>query len=359
MIKPSVRGEHPQVSVVMPTFNVESYVSRAIASVQAQTFPDWEMVVVDDCSIDATCERVAQLSRDDPRIKLVRRARNGGAGAARNVGLDSAVGRWIALIDADDRWKPERLARLVDVGLSTGAEFIADNQIYFDDYLGEETGQAFDLPQYLSRVTAVDLFKSEADGQFPLSLLKPLISREYLRKADIRYSEYIRFAEDMHLYARLLISGISAVVMNDAMYIYTTPVGKQSTVKSAGSRTVNAASTKMWIADDIEMQYGNEMTSELRREIAAYKRRAGHKHYSQQLSQMRRDKAWVAAFLSAVKNPGATYRYAFKSRALNRIKADNITRGIGSSGPVSVALSPFHNGETAALEATSSQKLMK
>ena len=98
----------PAVSVVIPLYNKVSYVHRAIDSVFDQSFEDLEVIVVDDGSTDAGGEVVAGIQ--DPRLRLIRQA-NAGVAAARNVGVRAARGRWVAFLDADDTWRPDRLAR--------------------------------------------------------------------------------------------------------------------------------------------------------------------------------------------------------------------------------------------------------
>jgi glycosyltransferase involved in cell wall biosynthesis len=99
----------PAVSVIMPAYNVEGYVADAIRSVLAQTFPDFEIVVVDDGSTDRTADEVSRVAAGDPRVRLVRQANRGLAGA-RNTALRMARGELFALLDSDDLWEPDFLA---------------------------------------------------------------------------------------------------------------------------------------------------------------------------------------------------------------------------------------------------------
>lgn len=97
------------VSIVMPAYNNEEYVAGAIRSVLAQTHRDWELLFVDDCSTDRTLEIVRRFR--DSRIRIFRNEINSGAALSRNRGLREAQGKWIAFLDADDWWHPEKLAR--------------------------------------------------------------------------------------------------------------------------------------------------------------------------------------------------------------------------------------------------------
>ena len=103
----------PQVSVIIPVYNGERTIKRALDSIFAQTFPSLEVIVVDDASIDGTVSVVAQYN--DDRLTIIRPPENQGAGAARNKGIAQARGRWVAFLDADDAWKPEKLARQVEL----------------------------------------------------------------------------------------------------------------------------------------------------------------------------------------------------------------------------------------------------
>ena len=117
----------PVVTVIIPTFNRAAIVGRAIRSVLAQTCPDWELIVVDDCSTDATEQAVRDFS--DNRIKYLRHDRNRRLSAARNTALRCGRGEYVAFLDDDDEWLPEKLEKELEVfrhsdpegGLSTRA----------------------------------------------------------------------------------------------------------------------------------------------------------------------------------------------------------------------------------------------
>ncbi len=103
----------PGVSIVIPTYNRAKLLPRAVAAVQAQSYAAWELIVVDDASTDGTVELVTALAATDPRIRLFRNSGARGPGGARNTGLAQCRAGWIAFLDSDDTWQPEKLARFM------------------------------------------------------------------------------------------------------------------------------------------------------------------------------------------------------------------------------------------------------
>ncbi len=103
----------PAVSVIVPVFDGEKTIERALTSILAQTFTDFEIIVVDDGSADLTVEAVSR--RYGEQVRLIEHGKNRGAAAARNTGIAAARGRWIAFLDCDDTWRPEKLARQLEM----------------------------------------------------------------------------------------------------------------------------------------------------------------------------------------------------------------------------------------------------
>lgn len=112
----------PLVTVVMPAYRAGAYVEAAIRSVMAQTMSDWELIVIDDCSGDETPEIVRSLTREDSRVRLVCNEKNMGVARTRNRGMDMARGQYVALLDSDDVWMPEKLERQLALMENTGAD---------------------------------------------------------------------------------------------------------------------------------------------------------------------------------------------------------------------------------------------
>jgi teichuronic acid biosynthesis glycosyltransferase TuaG len=114
----------PSVSIVTPVYNAARWLPETLASVQAQTFTDWEHLLVDDCSTDNSAPIIEAAARQDPRVRLLRTPYNMGPSRARNLALDAARGRFVALLDADDLWLPEKLQRSLAWLTEHGYDFI-------------------------------------------------------------------------------------------------------------------------------------------------------------------------------------------------------------------------------------------
>lgn len=112
-----------KVSVIMPNYNGEKFLAETIESVLSQTYTDWELLVVDDCSTDGSAELIRSYAQRDGRIKLFVQEKNLGAAAARNRALGEASGKWIAFLDSDDVWYPQKLERQISFMNQNGYAF--------------------------------------------------------------------------------------------------------------------------------------------------------------------------------------------------------------------------------------------
>lgn len=101
--------EDNRVSIIMPAYNAERFIGEAVESVQAQGFENWELLVADDRSTDRTVAIVKSIALNDPRVRVLISEKNGGPAAARNLAIQSAGGRYIAFLDSDDVWLPQKL----------------------------------------------------------------------------------------------------------------------------------------------------------------------------------------------------------------------------------------------------------
>ncbi|PFA05077.1 glycosyltransferase family 2 protein [Bacillus cereus] len=105
------REFQPLVSIVTPSYNANSFIEKTIQSVQSQTYKNWEMIIIDDVSKDNTCELIKEESKKDNRIRLIELKENSGAAIARNTGINNARGKYVAFLDSDDLWLPEKLEK--------------------------------------------------------------------------------------------------------------------------------------------------------------------------------------------------------------------------------------------------------
>jgi len=106
-----LKQHQPLISVITPAYNAERFIAGTIESVQAQTYENWEMIIVDDQSSDQTAQIVASYAQADHRIQLHQLEENSGAAVARNTAMRQAKGRYIAFLDSDDQWFPEKLEK--------------------------------------------------------------------------------------------------------------------------------------------------------------------------------------------------------------------------------------------------------
>lgn len=140
-----VAENKPLVSVIMPAYNSERHIAESIASVQAQTLSSWELCIADDCSTDATAQIVKEIAKQDARVKYIKMASNGGAAKARNAALDAAEGRYIAYLDADDIWLPEKLAKQLAFMEERNAAFSCASYEVIDEE-GKPMGRTVVMP---------------------------------------------------------------------------------------------------------------------------------------------------------------------------------------------------------------------
>lgn len=110
------------VSIIMPSYNTGEFISKSIESVIAQTYENWELIIVDDCSTDNTDE-IIRTYLHDKRIKYIKKKENSGAAVSRNLALQRAQGKWIAFLDSDDLWHPDKLEKQIDFMIKNGYKF--------------------------------------------------------------------------------------------------------------------------------------------------------------------------------------------------------------------------------------------
>lgn len=135
------------VSIIMPSYNAARFIGESIDSVLGQTYGNWELLIVDDCSTDETMQTVAAYG--DSRIRYLRNTTNCGAAVSRNRALCEARGRWIAFLDSDDLWLPQKLERQINFMIDNGYGFAyTDYTMRLPD--GSDSGYVYTGPDVVS-----------------------------------------------------------------------------------------------------------------------------------------------------------------------------------------------------------------
>lgn len=147
---PSQTPSYGIVSIITPVYNGEKFIAETIRSVRNQTYQHWEMIVVDDGSSDNTRQIVLSFQKEDERIRYISNDVNKGSACSRNIALRNAKGRWIAFLDSDDIWHPEKLERQVEFMLKNDCRFSYTNYCEIDEN-SEETGVLMTGPEAINK----------------------------------------------------------------------------------------------------------------------------------------------------------------------------------------------------------------
>lgn len=197
------------VTIITPMYNSSKYISDTIKSVQSQSYCDWEMIIVDDCSNDNSTSIVANMASIDDRIILIYHSDNLGAAQARNSALERAKGRFIAFLDSDDLWRPDKLKNQVSFMLKRKAP------ISFTSYnLIDENGVSKDHVIYsVEKLSQLDYLKNTIIG-FSTSMIDTKYTGRKFRFMDIKTRQ------DTNLWITLLGEGHVAYGMRNILVDY-------------------------------------------------------------------------------------------------------------------------------------------
>lgn len=143
------------VSIVVPVYNAGAFIEETLRYVQAQTYENWELIAVDDCSSDNGCNVIENIQREDGRIRLVRQEKNSGAAICRNKGVKCAHGRYICFLDADDIWEENKLKRELEF-IKDGKGFVFTGYEFADEN-GRGLGKIVHVPE---RITYEEALKN-------------------------------------------------------------------------------------------------------------------------------------------------------------------------------------------------------
>lgn len=234
------------VSVVMPAYNAEKYIGQAIESVQKQTYTNWELIVVDDCSTDNTYEIVKEYSQKDFRIKLLKNQKNQGVSYTRKNGVEASAGEWIAFLDSDDAWHHEKLEKQLVCQKQYGAKLVFTASAFMNSE-GKRLDWVLHVPQVIG---------------YRKLLKQNLISNSSVLIEKKSYLECAVLADDIHedfaCWLKFLRQGNQAYGVGEPLLIYRLSATSKSgnklkaakmnwkTYRIIGLNNVQSAYYMMW-----------------------------------------------------------------------------------------------------------------
>ena len=210
------------ISIVMPVYNGEKYIKDAILSVLGQTYQDWELIIIDDCSSDHGVALARGFS--DPRIRVVENNCNRGVAYSRSKGIGLSRGEWVAFLDADDMWEKEKLARQVDLIKEKDAVLVYTGSAFID-----EDGKHL---QYVLPAKE-KIGYEELLGQNILSCSSVLVRKDILRTIPFPGGQMIH--EDFAVWLAILRQGYLAYGIDEPLLVYRLSKKQKSANKLAAA----------------------------------------------------------------------------------------------------------------------------
>lgn len=294
---------NPCISVILPTYNSEDYVERAIASVLKQTTQDFELIIVDDASVDSTLARVRAIA--DDRIRVFANPQNLGAAATRNRAIAQAKGRWIALLDSDDWYAPQRLERLLKLAESHQADMIADNlslinsgESHVWSTIVKESGHIVDEtiivdPAYFVRTDRY------GHRDLHLGYTKPIFRKDFLTQQGLHYDEKNILTHDFWLYLSCLVAGARFVFTPESYYFQCLRSDSMIMTNSQIQRLNDDIKTSKEFLSLAVVQQNPNLTSALQAGLKRYR------YYSEyyQVAEPLKKRKWAIALPNMVRHP--------------------------------------------------------
>ena len=216
----------PLVSVIMPAYNAERFIEEAIRSVLSQSISDLELIVIDDMSTDHTSNIIRDLADGDSRICFISNEKNIGVAQTRNRGLEIASGKYVALLDSDDYWRPMMLEKMINRAEETGADIVYCSYELVDEE-GKRVCNDFIVP--LETTYEKSLIRSV------ITCSTVLLKSEFAKNNSFPTNMY---HEDIALWFRALRDGAVARGVEDILATYRQRANSRSAskLKSAGRR---------------------------------------------------------------------------------------------------------------------------
>jgi len=196
------------VSIITPSYNSSKFIKDCVASVFSQTYKNWEMIIVDDCSKDNSKEIISELSTKDKRIKPIFLEKNVGAAEARNAAIRQSKGKYVAFLDSDDLWNPKKLEKQLSFMYENEIAFSYTNYQFMSEN-GEDLSNIISAPE---KMTYDSYLKNTIIG-----CLTVIIDREKSGKFEM---PNIRSSHDMALWLLIMKRGFSAYGLDENLARY-------------------------------------------------------------------------------------------------------------------------------------------
>jgi succinoglycan biosynthesis protein ExoO len=227
-----------RVSVVIPLYNSASTLARAARSALRQTLRDIEVLIVDDGSQDTSLAEARAIASTDSRVRVIALPANRGKSHAMNRAVAQANGAWIAVLDADDWYEPDRLATLLAAGEAHGVALVADNQHFWDAGAGVRVRTAFPIEQGdIALTKKAFIAGSDPYADFDYGMLKPVIRTDRIHRLALAYRETARLSEDFMYLTDFFAAGETGFLIAQPLYNWTQSFGtisRQWTLTGAG-----------------------------------------------------------------------------------------------------------------------------
>lgn len=203
----------PAISIVMPVYKAEHYLNRSLNSILAQTFSDWEAILVDDGSPDGSGIILDEYAKKDSRFRVIHK-KNGGVSSARQTGIDNAIGEFIIHIDPDDWVEPNMLDGLYNKIIEDNADMVICD--YFEEKR-KRTRVSSQRPSALdTKSILLDLFSGQLHG----SCWNKLVRKDVITANNISFPIELSLHEDLYFIVSLLLKDIKVSYLNKAFYHY-------------------------------------------------------------------------------------------------------------------------------------------
>lgn len=214
-----VKEEQVLVSVVIPAYNAEKYIEKTVRSVLRQTYANFEIVIVDDCSTDQSYACIQELAKEDKRIRYYQNEKNAGVSITRNTAIAKAKGKYIALLDADDLWVETKLEKQVELLRKTKAQIVYCSYAFID-----ENDQEILKPFLVPEETTYDAMLGKSVISCSTAMIERRLFDTYKFETDVYHEDYV-------LWLKMLRDNVKAVGDTQVLAYYRLMEGTRSANK--------------------------------------------------------------------------------------------------------------------------------